>query len=127
MGKTGFSSGWPGCSEGFSSGFDLGKSLRAALPALEKPRSSLLFYLYYTIFSVRVPEQLKIPLGRGALPCSYLLCTFKVQQIFLTVAIHVIFIVLISFCGIISLSYACFVRLFMFTLASFKTDSSTSN
>ena len=42
---TGFSSGWQGCSSGFPSGFPFGKSLGAALPALGKPRPSLLFYL----------------------------------------------------------------------------------
>ena len=39
-----FSSGWQGCSSGFPSGFALGKSLGAALPALGKPPPSLLFY-----------------------------------------------------------------------------------
>ena len=49
LGTTGFSSGWQGCSSGFPSGFALGKSLGAALPALGKPRPSLLFYLDYPI------------------------------------------------------------------------------
>ena len=42
---TWFSSGWQGCSSGFPMGFALWKSLRAAPPALGKPRPSLLFYL----------------------------------------------------------------------------------
>ena len=44
-GRTGFSSGWQGCSSGFPSGFTLWKSLGAALSAVGKPRPSLLFYL----------------------------------------------------------------------------------
>ena len=44
-GRTGFSSGWQGCSLGFHLGFALGKSLGAALPALGKPHSSPLSYL----------------------------------------------------------------------------------
>ena len=36
--------GWQGCSSGFPSGLALGNSLRAALPALGKPRPSQLFY-----------------------------------------------------------------------------------
>ena len=38
-------SSWQGCSLGFPLGFALGKSFGAALPALGKPRPSLLFYL----------------------------------------------------------------------------------
>ena len=45
LGRTGFSLGWQGYSLGFSSGSSLRKSLRTALPALIKPRPSLLFYL----------------------------------------------------------------------------------
>ena len=45
VGMDGAFLGWQGYSLGFTSGFALGKSLRAALPALVKPRPSLLFHL----------------------------------------------------------------------------------
>ena len=51
LGETGLSSGWQGCSPEFPGGFALGKSLRAALQALGKPRPSLLFYLVKSILS----------------------------------------------------------------------------
>ena len=43
-GRTGFSEGWQGCSEGFPEGEARGKSRGAALPARGKPRPSRLFY-----------------------------------------------------------------------------------
>ena len=43
-GRTGFSKGWQGCSEGFPEGKARGKSRGAALPARGKPRPSRLFY-----------------------------------------------------------------------------------
>ena len=42
--RTWFSLGWQGCSLGVPSYFSLGKSLRAALPALGKPCLSLLLF-----------------------------------------------------------------------------------
>ena len=59
-GRTGFSEGWQGCSEGFPKGEARGKSRGAVLPAREKPRPSQLFYWDFHSISNKIFQSTEV-------------------------------------------------------------------